>query len=225
MKNGPSIAEVGALIGDPARANMLTSLMSGQALTAGELAKEAGVAAATASGHLTRLLDGELVSVEKQGRHRYYRLSGPDVAVAIEALMDLAERSGPRRVRPGPNDPALRNARVCYDHLAGERGVELFTRLTKLNLIALADGLVTVTAHGERRLAEVGVDFAALVRAKRPLCRTCLDWSERRSHLAGGLGAALLSRFLDLQWVQRVEGTRALKFTSSGELGFAQLFK
>jgi hypothetical protein len=147
------------------------------------------------------------------------------VAEAIEALMDLAEQSNQRRVRPGPKDPELRKARVCYDHLAGQRGVELFARLTKLKLIALDDGAVAITARGERRFAASGIDVAALKAAKRPVCRTCLDWSERRAHLAGGLGAELLDRFFGLKWAHRVEGARIVRFTPTGELAFPRLFE
>jgi DNA-binding transcriptional ArsR family regulator len=224
MTDGPSISGVGALMGDPARANMLTSLMGGQALTASELAQVAGIAAATASGHLTQLLDGGLLAVEKQGRHRYYRLAGPDVATAIEALMGLAQQPGRRQVRPGPRDPEMRRARVCYDHLAGERAVELFARLTRLKLIALDDGAIAITSRGESRLAEFGIDIAALKSAKRPICRACLDWSERRSHLAGALGARLLDRLFELDWARRVEGSRIVRFTPRGEASFANLF-
>lgn len=224
MRNGPSISNVGALMGDPARANMLSALMSGQALTAGELAQEAGVTPATASGHLARLLDGGLLSVEKQGRHRYFRLAGPDVGAAIEALMELADHSGKRRARPGPKDPDLRHARVCYDHLAGERGVELFQRLTQAKLIALEDGAVSMTGLGETQFASFGVDVAMLKEGRRPVCRTCLDWSERRLHLAGGLGAGLLDRLFALKWAHRVKGTRVVRFTPKGEAGFRTLF-
>jgi DNA-binding transcriptional ArsR family regulator len=163
--------------------------MSGKALTASELAGVAGVAPPTASGHLVRLVDGGLLVVEKQGRHRYYRLAGPDVAGAIEAMMDLATQSQRRLVRVGPKDPELRRARVRYDHLAGERGVELFARLTRARMIDLDDDGVIVTGIGELHFQEFGIDIEMLKRAKRPICKTCLDWSERRPHLAGGLGA------------------------------------
>src|SRR5262249_48036548 len=225
MPTGPSIANVGALMGDPARSNMLTSLMSGQALTASELAHVAGVAAATASGHLTQLLDGGLLAVEKQGRHRYYRLAGPEGASAIQALMDLAEQSGQRSLRPGPRDSQRRKARVCYDHRAGERGVELFARLTRRKLIMLDDGAVAITSQGERRFADFGIALAALRAGKRPICRTCLDWSERRSHLAGALGAQLLHRFFDLRWARRLKGSRVIEFTPAGETSLARLFE
>lgn len=224
MKNGPDIAHIGALVGDPARANMLAALMSGQALTAGELAAEAGVTAQTASGHLARLLDGGLLVVTQQGRHRYYRLAGTDVASAVEALMDLAEHAGQRRTRPGPKDPEMRIARVCYDHLAGTRGVELFARLTGHGLIALDGSGVVITATGTRQFAAFGVDVVTLNRAKRPVCRTCLDWSERRPHLSGALGASLLDRIFDLGWAKRIDGSRAVRFTRPGQMKFERLF-
>jgi len=224
MKEGPNIFRVAALIGDPARGNMLTRLMNGQALTAGELAREAGVGPATASGHLAQLLDGGLLAMEKQGRHRYYRLACAEVATAIEALMDVAEHAGERRVRPGPRDAEMRQARVCYDHLAGERGVELFARLTAGKLITLDDGMVAISARGEQSFEAFGIDIKALKAARRPACRICLDWSERRSHLAGGLGAALLDRLFELRWAYRVEGTRVVRFTPLGQGGFKRLF-
>jgi DNA-binding transcriptional ArsR family regulator len=169
MSRSPNIAALAALIGDPARASMLNALMGGQALAAGELAELAGVTGATASGHLAQLLNGQLLAVEKQGRHRYYRLAGADVAAAIEALMDLAQHSARRQARPDPKDIEMRKARVCYDHLAGERGVELFVRLSARNIIELQDGAIRVTASGERALSAFGIDVAALKAAKRPL--------------------------------------------------------
>ena len=224
MKEGLDIALIGALVGDPARANMLTALMSGQALTAGELAREAGVTPPTASGHLAQLVAGGLLQVETQGRHRHFRLAGADVAAAVEALMDLAEHAGLRRTRPGPKDPEMRIARVCYDHLAGERGVGLFARLTERGLIGLDGSGVVVTPAGARGFADFGVDVVALSRAKRPVCRTCLDWSERRPHLSGALGACLLGRIFDLGWARRVDGSRVVRFTRHGAARFERLF-
>lgn len=224
MKDGPDIAMIASLVGDPARANMLCSLMSGAALTAGELARDAGVTAQTASGHLAQLLGGGLLTVEQQGRHRYYRLAGPDVASAIEALMDLAAHAGKRRTRPGPKDPQMRLARVCYDHLAGTRGVELFGRLTDHGIIALDGSGVVVTPKGETQLSNFGIDIATLASTKRPLCRTCLDWSERRPHLAGSLGAALLDRIFALGWARRLDGGRTVHFSPGGERAFVRLF-
>jgi len=221
MKDGPSIATIAALIGDPARANILTALMDGRALTVSELAEAAGVSLPTASGHITRLSHAGLLTAEKQGRHRYLRLSGSDVAQVLEHLMTLAQRTGATRVRSGPNDAALRQARVCYDHLAGEAGVALFGALTAKGLIS--DGSVpAVTEAGRRWFEDFGLNLAALERARRPVCRHCLDWSERRHHLAGALGAAMLDELLRRDWLRRAEG-RALQFTTEGRRAFAQM--
>lgn len=222
MKDGPIIATVAALIGDPARANILTALMDGRALTASELAAAAGVALPTASGHLGKLTEAGLLGVEKQGRHRYYRLSGTDVAEVLEGLMGLAQRTGAMRVRAGPRDAELRAARVCYDHLAGEEGVALLERLVARGLL---DGgeKPRLTDAGRAAFAAIGIDVAALERRRRPTCLPCLDWSERRHHLGGALGAAILARAVTLGWVTRGEG-RALRITPAGRTAFAAAF-
>ena len=224
MKTGPDIALIASLVGDPARANMLTALMSGSALTASELAREAGVTQQTASSHLGKLQGGGLIAVEKQGRHRYFRLSGHDVAALLEGLAGLAARAGHLRVRTGPKDPALRRARVCYDHLAGELAVRMFDNLIASDALIQDGDAISVSAEGERFMAELGIDLTGVARSRRPLCKSCLDWSERRSHLAGGLGAALLARFQALKWVRRIEGTRIVAFAPEGEQRFAALF-
>lgn len=221
MKEGPDIANLAALIGDPARANMLTALMSGLALTAGELAREAGVLPQTASTHLGKLADARLVVMDLQGRHRYFRLAGPDVAEALEGLMELASRTGRLRTRPGPRDPALREARVCYDHLAGAKGVLLHDALVEQELIvATRDGL-GVSEKGRRRFVAEGIDVATLEQRGRPMCRACLDWSARRHHLSGSLGAALLQLVLKRGWARRASIGRAVVFTPPGERAFA----
>ncbi|HRY07012.1 MAG TPA: helix-turn-helix transcriptional regulator [Hyphomicrobiaceae bacterium] len=225
MTSSADISRIASLMGDPARANMLTELMSGEARTAGELAKAAGVTAPTASGHLARLTEGGLLFVEKQGRHRYYRLAGPGVASVIEQLMGLAASSPPVGVRIGPKDPQLRRARICYDHLAGELGVALFNRLVDCKLIELYADSVAVTPKGQREFSKFGIDIQALELAKRPLCKTCLDWSERRPHLAGSLGARLLTRLYELKWARRLDGTRIVKFTPKGEMQLTALFR
>ncbi|WP_291686959.1 winged helix-turn-helix domain-containing protein, partial [Bradyrhizobium sp.] len=152
MKAGPDIAMVASLVGDPARANMLTALMTGRALTASELAHQAGVTPQTASSHLSKLEAGGLVEPEKQGRHRYYRLSDPDVAGVLEGLAGLAARAGHMRVRTGPKDPALRRARICYDHLAGDLGVQMLDSLKKQRLVRQKKQDIELTAEGERFL-------------------------------------------------------------------------
>lgn len=220
MKDGPSIAAVAALIGDPARANMLTALMDGRALTVSELGGAAGVALPTASEHLARLSAAGLVAAEKQGRHRYYRLSGADVADVLESLMGLAQRTGATRVRPGPRDAALREARVCYDHLAGARAVALAEAMVSRKLVV--DGEAPrLTDEGHGFLAGLGIELGA--GSRRPLCRTCLDWSERRHHLAGRLGAAILDHVIARGWARRGEG-RLVSFTPQGAAAFDAAF-
>jgi len=223
MKAGPSIAPIAALAGDPARANMLAALMSGKALTASELASEAGVTAQTASSHLAKLEAGGLIGAMKQGRHRYFRLADPDVAEMLEKMMGVAARAGHLRTRPGPSDPAIRKARVCYDHLAGEIGVMLFDGLVQRRLITNGDE-PKLTKRGAEFAGGFGIDLDALARERRPLCRTCLDWSMRRHHLAGGLGTALLKRFYELGWAKRDRASRVVHFTAAGERNLARLF-
>ena len=224
MKVGPDIATIGALIGDPARANMLTALSGGQALTAGELAREAGVTAQTASSHLSKLSAGGLVEGRKQGRHIYYSLSGPDVAGVLEAVTGLAERTGHTRVRTGPKEPALRRARVCYDHLAGDLGVAMLDSLTHRGMIVGSGETLVLTEKGEAFVTALGLDLPALTGLRRPLCKGCLDWSVRRSHLAGALGAALLDRFYALGWAAREPGTRIVSFSPRGLDAFREIF-
>jgi DNA-binding transcriptional ArsR family regulator len=214
MNDGPLIAAIASLIGDPGRANMLTALMDGRALTASELGGAAGVTPQTASGHLSRLVDAGLLTVRKQGRHRYFRLSGPDVAEALEALMGLAQRTGAVRVRTGPRDAALREARICYDHLAGERGVALLEALRAKGLVT-GEQEIALTEAGRKFFLGLGMNLQVLERARRPLCRICLDWSERRGHLGGALGAALLDLMAERRWLRREQG-RVLRFSPVG---------
>jgi len=220
MKDGPNIAAIAALLGDPARANMLTALMHGQALTATELAQEAGVMLSTASGHLGKLNEAGLVKIEKQGRHRYFRLSGADVAGVLEGLMGVAARTGHLRVRTGPRDPELRRARVCYDHLAGDAAVRMYDRLQAAGMLAATNGALRLTKAGERFFSAMGIDLDAVALGRRPLCRACLDWSERRHHLAGALGATLLTHIYDRGWAKRVPNSRVVTFTKAGAARF-----
>ncbi len=224
MKEGPDIARLAALIGDPARANMLTALLSGKALTASELAEEAGVTLPTASAHLSKLDGGGLLKPRKQGRHKYFTLASDEVAGVLEALMGLAAGSGHLRSRTGPRDPELRKARVCYNHLAGDMGIRLFDSLVARDLLAVGKAGLGLSAGGRHFMTRFGLDLDALSAGRSPLCRECLDWSERRSHLAGSLGRALLSQFEDLGWARRVEGTRIVRFTPKGETAFRRRF-
>ena len=223
MKEGPNLAAVAALLGDPARANMLTALMHGRALTATELAQEAGVTLQTTSGHLARLEAAKLLEVEKQGRHRYFRLSGEDVAEVLEGLMGLAARTGQLRTKPGPKDPALRQARICYDHLAGDMGVWAFDRLRLKGLVAGEARDIHVTDAGKGFFAGFGIDTDKLKGQKRPLCRVCLDWSERRYHIAGALGAHFLDRIFDKGWARREKDSRVISFSPKGRANLSKL--
>ena len=223
MKEGPDIARLAALIGDPARANMLTALMTGRALTVSELATEAGIGLPTASAHLGKLSDGGLVAQTRQGRHRYFRLSDPEVAAVLEALMGLSAHTGHMRVRTGPKDPELRHARICYDHRAGELGVSMLDALRRRNFVTGAEEMAP-SAAGVVFFRDFGIDIGGLSRRRRALCRPCLDWSARRDHLGGALGAALLQRMIGLGWAVRASDSRAIRFSRRGDAEFARQF-
>jgi len=217
MRDGPNITNIAAMIGDHARAEVLTVLMSGMALTATELADAAGVTRQTISAHLAKLGEAGLLSVESQGRHRYFRIADAEIAQLLESLMGVAFGTGAVRVRSSPREPALRKARVCYDHLAGELGVLVYERLARRGAFALdADGIL-LTAQGRDLIRALGIEADTLPASRRPFCRTCLDWSERRHHLAGQLGTAMLDRFQQLGWARRVPESRVLAFSTDGE--------
>ncbi|MCX7567818.1 winged helix-turn-helix domain-containing protein [Sulfitobacter sp. F26169L] len=224
MKEGPDIARIASLIGDPARANILGALMTGKALTATELAGEAGVTVQTASTHLSKLEVGGLTVVRKSGRHKYISLAGPDVAEVLEALMGLAAGAGHMRTRTGPADSVLRDARVCYNHLAGSQGIAMFDAMVARGFLQVNGDVITLTPAGNDFVTGFGVDLAALQRARAPVCRACLDWSARRTHLAGGLGRALLARIEVLGWAKRQSGSRAVRFTTAGRGAFRAQF-
>ncbi|MER9331475.1 winged helix-turn-helix domain-containing protein [Mesorhizobium sp. M0488] len=222
MREGPDIARIASLVGDPARANMLSALMGGTALTASELALEAGVSLPTASSHLGKLMEGGLLTLASQGRHRYYGLAGPQVAGMIEAITGVAAAVGPQRVRPGPRDAAMRVARVCYDHLAGEQAVAMLDRLVDRNLLVRDDKEIGLGPSAASHFAAIGIDVGA--RPRRPVCRACLDWSVRRSHLAGSLGAAILDKILAEKWARREKDSRAVIFSPPGKQAFERVF-
>jgi DNA-binding transcriptional ArsR family regulator len=204
---------------------MLTALLDGRPLSAGELARTAGVSAATASSHLARLLDGGLVSVVKQGRHRYYRLTGEEVAGVIEALSRISPNVEVRSLRQSRQAEALREARTCYDHLAGRAGTALFEALCTRDLLeAVDDQAYEVTGKGEERLEALGVDVAEVRRSRRKYAGHCLDWTERRPHLNGALGAALLSGMIEHGWFERGAHRRALVLTDAGRRSLADVF-
>jgi len=222
--SGMALAEIAALMGDVARANILSALMDGRALTASELAWHGGVSAQTTSGHLAKLSEARLIAMTRQGRHRYYRLASPEVAQAIEALMAVAS-FGPKRHRPvGPKDEALRRARTCYDHLAGRLGIALADALTSQDHLVLSESAGALTEKGQRFLCSFGIELEDEHRNRRAVCRTCLDWSERRPHLAGRLGSALCTRMFDLGWIERIKDSRALAITTEGRGGLRSTF-
>jgi DNA-binding transcriptional ArsR family regulator len=207
MTTPAAFAATAALLGDPARAAMLQALLGGEALTAGELARIAGIGAPAASAHLARLAEGGLITVHPQGRHRYHRLASEEVAAVIETLGGLAATvASPRR--PWPHGEGFRTARLCYDHLAGRLGVALHGALTGRGWIAPAEGGWTTTPAGEAGLGGLGVDVAAARTARRFAC-DCMDWSERRPHLAGGLGREIASCCLRQGWVRRSGAAKA----------------
>jgi DNA-binding transcriptional ArsR family regulator len=222
MREGPDIARIASLVGDPARANMLTALMGGTALTASELALEAGVSLPTASSHLSKLMEGGLLTLASQGRHRYYGLAGPQVAGMIEAITGVAAAVGPQRVRPGPRDAAMRVARVCYDHLAGEQAVAMLDRLVDKKVLIRDDKEIRLGQSAASHFAALGIEVES--KARRPVCRACLDWSERRSHLAGTLGAAILDKILLEKWARRERDSRAVVFSPMGKQAFERTF-
>jgi DNA-binding transcriptional ArsR family regulator len=220
----PAVSEVAALVGNPARANILTALADGRALTATELAYAAGVSPQTTSEHLARLREANLLTLTKQGRHSYFRLTSPKIARMIESIMVVAA-DGPQRYRPRWNgDDQLRTARTCYDHIAGRLGVALTDALARRKHVLLtADGGM-VTRSGEKFLTGFGVNLDEAKEGRRTFCRPCLDWSERRPHLAGALGAALADRCFDLGWIARQRDSRALKISANGARGFMEVF-
>ena len=224
MRDGPDIARIASLVGDPARASMLTALLDGGALTASELALEAGVTLPTASSHLSRLTQGGLLKLAAQGRHRYFSLAGPQVAAMLESIMGVAASVGPQRARPGPREATLRQARVCYDHLAGEHAVAMLDGFLARGIVVDAggDGAMRLGPDGPGFFSCVGIDVSDLASRRRPVCRACLDWSVRRSHLAGSLGAAILDHVLERKWARREAGSRAIRFTPPGRLAFGK---
>jgi len=224
MSTAPQIAEVAALVGDPARANILCALLGGRALTATELAFAAGVSPQTTSGHLGKLATARLILPMKQGRHRYYRLAGPHVGQMLESIMSVALEGPPRFQPKSKFDEQLRHARTCYDHIAGVLGVGLADSMAGRGLLVLGDEAGEVTAAGAEFLSTLGVDLAAAHERRRMFCRPCLDWTERRPHIGGAVGAALANRCFELKWIERRRDSRALTITPAGRRGLLETF-
>jgi DNA-binding transcriptional ArsR family regulator len=223
MHATPNLAAIGQILGDPTRTLMLELLYDGRAWTASELARATGVTPPTASSHLAKLVDANLIAVEPSGRHRYYRIADAEVAEALEGLLVLALR---RKLRPGireVQDDPLRHARTCYDHIAGRFAIDLIdSLLAQSHLEEAGDGYL-LSASGEDLMAKLNIDVQALRHGRRPLTRRCLDWSERRYHLGGALGAALASSFIERKWIRRIDDSRALTITVQGKRQFRRL--
>jgi len=225
MESATHIARVAALLGDPARAAMLWLLIDGRARPAGELAFAANISAQSASGHLAKLVDAELLHVETQGRHRYYRLAGHSVALALESLAAISPRPALRPLPASKGTPtAMRYARTCYDHLAGELAVTLLTQIENQGLLTRHDKNFDLSAKGEKAFQRFGIDLHAVRDAKRQFACGCLDWSERQFHLGGALGAALLAEMIERRWLLRVQKTRTLQLTPQGRDGLKESF-
>jgi DNA-binding transcriptional ArsR family regulator len=221
MANHARLATIAACAGDPARANILSMLMDGRAFTAGELSAAAGVTPQTASGHLTRMVDAGLLAVAQQGRHRYYRLASSQVAQMLEGMMVVAA-ADPAVRRFGPRDRAMRFARNCYDHLAGQLAVALADRLVEEGYLVLADDGGAITSSGRAFFSRLGFDLN--VQPHRAFCRPCLDWSERRYHLAGTLGTRFKSSFFEQGWIRQRSGSRAVELTTLGRGKFRDVY-
>lgn len=235
MPSTAEFAETAALIGDPARANMLIALMDGRALTAAELARAAGITPQTASGHLAHLTEAGLLAMTRQGRHHYHRLASADVAWMLESIMSVtvgrrATAAPLRRTVTGPRDAALRRARTCYDHLAGQLAVTITDRMIARGQIELSPDGGALSESGASFLSGLGVDLGA-ARAYagrrgggRVFCRPCLDWSERRPHIAGAVGTAMNRAWFAQGWLRRIDETRAVALTRSGEMALGKAF-
>jgi DNA-binding transcriptional ArsR family regulator len=224
MVAAANMVEVAALVGDTARATMLAALMGGQALTGSELAFLAGVSRPTASGHLSKLVNARLVAFNKKRRHHYYRIASPLVAKMLESIKAVAAIETPPRYQPrSAREEALRFARTCYDHLAGKLGVAIADALVARKYLVLSDDGGEVTRAGGKFLGAFGAELNP-VRSQRMFCRPCLDWSERRYHVAGHVGAEICRRCLELGWLARSRDSRALKLTPTGRVGLHKTF-
>jgi DNA-binding transcriptional ArsR family regulator len=226
MLNTNQIAEIGLLVGEPSRAAILLALMDGQAFTATELARCANITPQTASSHLARLAQASLITVQKQGRHRYHRLASTEVARMLEGIMNLAASNERCTPKPfvGPRDEAMRLGRTCYDHFAGRLGVAIADGLIKQKFVEFDDEVGLVSDQGTTFFAKHGIKIPISSRSARPLCRPCMDWSERRPHIAGNLGAAICTHFLEKKYARRINDSRAVALTANGKTALQSIF-
>ncbi|WP_288584766.1 MULTISPECIES: ArsR/SmtB family transcription factor [Lysinibacillus] len=224
MGINPNMAEIAALLGETSRATILASMMDGRFHTASELAYMAAIKPQTASFHLAKLVEGKLIKVEKQGRHRYFQLAGEDIAQFLESFLAISPPPEVRSLKQSSQIKLLQDARTCYDHLAGKLGVQLTESMLKAGYLTLEGKQFVLTDEGILFFTTFGIDLTALKRKRRSFSHACLDWSERRYHLAGALGCELLNQFFNLGWLLRVPSIRAIKVTEKGKTGFKEVF-
>jgi DNA-binding transcriptional ArsR family regulator len=224
MITGPIIAEIAALVGDPARASMVSALLDGRALTASELAVAAQITPQTASTHLAKLTETGLLSAVRNGRHRYFRLASPTVADMIDGIVAVALEKRPRYRPLSQQARALSAARICYDHLAGRLSIDLTDAFVARKYVVLDEEAAEITPVGTRFLTEFGIELPTLRSTRRHFCRLCLDWTERRPHIAGAVGAAITKRCFDLGWMERMKRSHAVIVTPLGRRGFQESF-
>ena len=224
MGINPNMAEIAALLGETSRATILASMMDGRFHTASELAYMAAIKPQTASFHLAKLVEGKLIKVEKQGRHRYFQLAGEDIAQFLESFLAISPPPEVRSLKQSSQIKLLQDARTCYDHLAGKLGVQLTESMLKAGYLTLEGKQFVLTDEGILFFTTFGIDLTALKRKRRSFSHACLDWSERRYHLAGALGCELLNQFFNLGWLLRVPSIRAIKVTEEGKIGFKEVF-
>ncbi|KPD10048.1 ArsR family transcriptional regulator [Aneurinibacillus migulanus] len=224
MNTNPNVGIVAALVSEASRAAILTVLLDGRFHPASELAYMAGITPQTASFHLTKMVNANIVTVEKQGRHRYYGIQNQEVAQVMESFLSIAPQIEIKSLKHALEDKAMRFARTCYDHLAGNLGVQLADFLIKADIICEENDEYAVTEKGEKFFTAFQIDLKKIRSKRRSFSHKCLDWSERRHHLAGALGNALLERLLELNWIQRLPKTRAIKITPNGKKGFKEIF-
>ncbi len=220
MKTNSNVAIIASLVSESSRAAILTVLLDGRFHAAGELAYIVGIKPQTASFHLAKMVDANVVAVEKQGRHRYYGIQNQEVAQVMESLLSIAPPIEIKSLKQASDDKALRLARTCYDHLAGSLGVQLTDTFIRIGVLREENKQFTVTEKGKEFFTNFKIDLENIKKKRRSFSHKCLDWSERRHHLAGALGNALLEKLLELNWVQRLPKTRAIKITSEGKIGF-----
>ncbi|CAM3819222.1 winged helix-turn-helix domain-containing protein [Aeromicrobium ponti] len=223
MRSGPDASTIASLISDPSRAAILTVLMDGRSHPAGDLAYAANIKPQTASFHLAKMLEVNVVSLEKQGRHRYYRIENIEIAKALETLLAISPQPKVKSFKQVTENENLRFARTCYDHLAGKLGVKLMDALVDKGYIIEESNEILITKEGEIFLELFDIPLDIVRKKRRSFVHKCLDWSERRHHLAGALGHELFERFFELQWIERMEKTRAIRITSAGRKGLNEL--